>query len=236
MDEAGISCFTTPTASEFEAIREKARQHLAAGGPLNRLPHANQIWMLVGFELFRVLESAAECIEVFPQAIVRALGAGGVHKTKSGAVEAQLQAAAAHTGWPSADASEPGFHEIAWSPGHDRLDAYLSAWVAALEESERVAYGSPPDDVIWVPQIAAREPVEVEISPRPGVAVRKQNRSNTREHGQARLCPACDFTFRSWPSGWDAHAAHRCTGLASEGAEARKVEFKRRFGVLFVKP
>lgn len=41
--------------------------------------------------------------------------------------------------------------EIAFGPAHDRLDAYLSAWVTALDEDDRVAFGDAPDDVIWVP-------------------------------------------------------------------------------------
>lgn len=66
---------------------------------------------------------------------------------------AQLAAAARHTGWPNGSADDPTFADIAWAPGHDRLDAYLSAWVAALDEPDRIAYGTPPDDVIWVPRV-----------------------------------------------------------------------------------
>jgi len=52
--------------------------------------------------------------------------------------------------------------------------------------------------------------------------------------GQRVLCPACrEMIFSSWPDGWDAHAAHKCTGLATDGTRARKAEFKRRFAGLF---
>jgi hypothetical protein len=34
---------------------------------------------------------------------------------------------------------------------HDRLDAFLSAWVASPEVCDRRAFGTPPDDVIWAP-------------------------------------------------------------------------------------
>ena len=34
------------------------------------------------------------------------------------------------------------------------LDAYLSAWVASLDQPERMPYGDPPGDVIWVPRVA----------------------------------------------------------------------------------
>lgn len=36
---------------------------------------------------------------------------------------------------------------------HDRLDAFLSAWVASLNEKERKAFGTPPDYVIWVSKV-----------------------------------------------------------------------------------
>lgn len=52
--------------------------------------------------------------------------------------------------------------------------------------------------------------------------------------GKRVRCPACRMlVFRSWPEGWDAHAGLRCRGLAGEDSEARKAEFKRRFGHLF---
>jgi len=35
--------------------------------------------------------------------------------------------------------------------GKRRVDAYLAAWVASLDESDRDAIGSTPDDVIWIP-------------------------------------------------------------------------------------
>lgn len=80
MDAAGISCFATPSASQFDAIRSKVALHLEAGGAEARLPHANQLWMLAGFALFRRLAEVAQCIEVYPQAIARSLGAGGIQQ------------------------------------------------------------------------------------------------------------------------------------------------------------
>jgi hypothetical protein len=47
MDQQHISCFATPSASEFETIRVKVRNYLTAGGLESRLPHANQLWMFV---------------------------------------------------------------------------------------------------------------------------------------------------------------------------------------------
>ena len=157
MDWAGISCFTTPSRSQFAEIRRKVNAHLAVGGPVNRLPHANQLWMLVGFALFHELGKLAECIEVFPQAIARAIGSGQTHKFKAGGVAHQLTAVAKHSGWPSDRPGDSSFADVCAGPAHDRLDAYLAAWVASLDETDRVAFGDPPDDVIWVPRVGGAQ-------------------------------------------------------------------------------
>lgn len=50
------------------------------------------------------------------------------------------------------------------------------------------------------------------------------------------LCPACRVkVFEEWSAGWDAHAGSptACGGLTSIGEEARKAEFRARFGHLF---
>ena len=263
MHRANISCFATPSRSQFERIKGKVRAHLAAGGAVNRLPHANQLWMLVGFALFRELAALAECIEVFPQATARAIGAGQIHKFKAGGVAAQLAAAAKHTGWPSSRSPEPSFDDVCAGPAHDRLDAYLSAWVASLNEAERVAFGDPPDDVIWVPRVDGTgfgpsapslfmPAVEAVVS-RPTPIRPRQTQGTPREFTPAALgvidpsglaaddvaqrrvlCPACwSKVFAVWPYGWNAHAAHRCAGLSEVDPVARKKEFKTRFRKLF---
>src|SRR5262245_57322303 len=101
--------------------------------------------MLFGFELYRVLSAAGwACLEVYPQPTVRALGAGDIHKSSDGAVLTQLQAAAKYTGWPpQADVS--ALRSIGWGTLHDRLDAYLAAWVAALGHEQREGLGEEPD-------------------------------------------------------------------------------------------
>jgi hypothetical protein len=235
MDRAGISCFTTPSVSEFVGIREKVRRHLAAGGTANRLPHANQLWMIVGFALFRELERIAPCIEVFPQATARVLGSGKVHKSKTGGIEAQLEEAAKYTGWPSTPSDMADFEDLGFGDRHDRLDAYLSAWVAALEEPGRLGFGTPPHDVIWTPRIGDvtfEKPVtRMRVVGRTAPSLTRSPRSMV---ARVLLCPGCQvFEFKQWPAGWDAHAAHRCAGLSELDPEARKAEFKRRFGVAF---
>lgn len=152
LDHRRISCFTTPSADGFEAIKTRARAHLDAGGEASRLPHANQLWMLVGFELFRLLRADWECLEVFPQATAVALGASAVHKRTALGVEAQLRAASRFTGWPN-PCDLRALRSAVPCPAHDALDAYLSAWVAALEPDRRIGLGEPPGDVIWVPNI-----------------------------------------------------------------------------------
>jgi hypothetical protein len=155
LDKAGISCFATHSAKRFEEMMEAAAAHLENGGSHAKIPFSNMLWMIVGFAMFKRLGDFAECIEVFPQATARVLGAGSIHKSKPEGIQAQLAAAAKHTGWPTADVGVKALEGIAWGPTHDRLDAYLASWVAALNESERVGYGSPPNDVIWVPRVEA---------------------------------------------------------------------------------
>lgn len=154
LDAHRISCFTTPSEDDFIQIRQKVHAHLRAGGAESCLPHANQLWMLVGFALFERLRLDWECLEVFPQAIVWKLGVSGTHKSKPGGVFAQLSAIARETGWPS-PISESLLKNVAYGPTHDSLDAYLAAWIASLHPDERTALGDPPNDVIWIPSTSA---------------------------------------------------------------------------------
>ncbi len=150
----GLSSFRTPPAPAWAGIREKCVKHLRDGGSAARLPHANKIWMLFGFELFTCLKSSfsAEIIEVYPFAIVRALLPACEHKSTEEGYRDQLIAVATRTGW------EPQMLESrlkATVPGsrHDRLDAFMAAWVASLSRRRRSAFGNAqrPDDAIWVP-------------------------------------------------------------------------------------
>ena len=94
LDESGISCFATPTEEEFEAKVLASRKFLADGGKPSRLPNANQLWMLVGFELFRTLRRRYECIETYPQAVVRQLQCASQHKSTEQGLQSQLVEAA----------------------------------------------------------------------------------------------------------------------------------------------
>jgi uncharacterized protein (DUF433 family) len=83
------------------------------------------------------------------------------------------------------------------------------------------------------------EPVQQQASLLPrlndnGVILNAEELSAGFVTGKRVRCPACrSLIFRSWPEGWDAHAATRCRGISASGQEARKSEFKRRFGHLF---
>lgn len=239
LDATGISCFTTPSVDGFERIKAKVRAHLEAGGPVNRLPHANQLWMLVGFELYLAFSQLAPCIEVFPQATVKLMGASSLYKKKQGGVDAQLSAVSRFTGWPSASAGTDPLQDIAFGPRHDALDAYLSAWVAALGAQQRLPLGSPPDDVIWVPKL---EELPVFDGWRSNQVIAKPVLMDTEDSKKAnpavkqsltpfgRYCPGCEeHYFVRWPFGWDAHAAYKCSGLSETDPVRRKAEFKVKF-------
>ena len=152
LDESRISCITTPDEGEFIDIRQRAAAHLAAGGAVARMPHANQLWMLVGFALFSELRKHWECLEVFPQATVALLGVKGPHKRFTSGLVSQLAAVAEHTGWPLPPVAS-ALTQISYGSRHDKLDAYMAAWVASLDLQERTALGCPPNDVIWVPRL-----------------------------------------------------------------------------------
>lgn len=229
LDNHGIQCFTTPSEEDFLRIRKKVAEHLRAGGGQSNPPHASQLWMQVGFALFRKLGGVAECIEVYPQATVRRLGVGTEHKFKPAAVERQLAAAAHHTGWPADRTEDPGLEGIAFGPRHDRVDAYLAAWVAALDETDRVAFGTPPHDVIWIPRLSRAAAHSRTEEPRSAKPVARSEARPARR----RTCPACSKEFAAFPLGWDGHAAYRCPGLSESNPEDRKREYKRRFGHLF---
>lgn len=154
LGRCGLSSFRTPAAPDWAGIRETCIRHLDAGGSLARLPHANKVWMMFGFELFASLReaSAAEVIEVYPFAIVRALLPSCEHKSTEQGYRDQLAAVASRTGWDPGRLEQRLKESVAGSR-HDRLDAFMAAWVASLPPGDRRTYGDAqqPDDSIWVP-------------------------------------------------------------------------------------
>lgn len=155
LDSRGISCFPTPTEAQVQEIKRKVRLHFQAGGSEARIPHANQLWMFVGFELFRHLRSRWECLEVYPQAIMRVLGIADIYKRKKEGVLQQLRGVSLQTGWDEG-ASSSGLIALrsrVQAPAHDAVDAYSCAWIASLEENRREALGCLPEEVIWIPKL-----------------------------------------------------------------------------------
>ena len=229
----GISSFKTPSALEFEVIREKALQHLAIGGALPNIPHSMQLWMLAGFEIAKALRPLAPMIEVYPQATIRRLLPNAEHKSGVGIPALQLQALAVQTGWPTSADDLAKLPNICSGAMHDKVDAYGAAWVASLAENERESYGEGRD-AIWVPKAEFLKPVSSILS-LDVTAQRPKRRTKTdklpqNNNAHQKLCPACKaFTFKRWPFGWDAHAAHRCSGLPKGDPEERKATFKSRY-------
>ncbi len=155
LDARHLRCIATPSADEFHEIKQRAAEHLTSGGLISRLPHANQLWMLVGFALFARLRQEWECLEVFPQATLALLQAAAAPKKTPAGLAAQLEALARRTKWP--EPSEPSaLRPISYGSLHDCLDAYSAAWLAGLDENEREPLGDPPHDVIWVPRLNGR--------------------------------------------------------------------------------
>ena len=150
----GLSSFRTPPAPAWAGIREKCAKHLRDGGSAATLPYANKIWMLFGFELFTCLKRnlEAEVIEVYPFAIVRALLPACEHKSTEEGYRDQLIAVSTRTGWKPPKLEERLKVTVPGSR-HDRLDAFMAAWVASLPPRKRRAFGNArrPDDAIWVP-------------------------------------------------------------------------------------
>jgi predicted nuclease with RNAse H fold len=150
--EAGISCFQTPSLIGWGSIVRDCRKHLRDGRPLNRLPNANRIWMLYGFELFAALRLLTpEVIEVYPQAIARTLvGPDCPHKSSEAGYSRQLSAIAKSTGW-DACSLERELKTTVSGKRDDRVDAFMAAWVASLLGGQRRAYGNSADldDAIW---------------------------------------------------------------------------------------
>ncbi len=147
----GIPFYPTPDEAAWTRMRKEVRRHLAAGVSAARLPHANRLWMLAGFALFARLQREWECLETFPHAVGLVLGAAGQRKLTRGGLDDRLAAVALRTGWPGPPVAA-ALDDVAFGARHDKLDAYLCAWVASLDGNGREGVGGPADDTIWLPR------------------------------------------------------------------------------------
>jgi predicted nuclease with RNAse H fold len=162
LDRSGISCFATPTKEQFDEKISAALDHLRTGGKEAEMPNANQIWMLVGFDLFETLRKQGyDCIETYPQAIVYELKCPGKHKSTAEGFSGQLESAAKVAGHSSPNAFQNVLEAMGYGSRHDKLDAFLSAWVASLPSSQEKVFGSKPNDAIVVPNMAAIEKASI---------------------------------------------------------------------------
>jgi hypothetical protein len=244
LDGRKISCYATPSQREFEIIIKRGKAHLKEGGQAVRLPHSIQIFMLAGFAIYQALKEVAECIEVFPHATAKILGTTSKHKTKENQAYVQLHAMSKYTGWPSSEDEWSKVKDICSGDFHDKVDAYSAAWIASLDVEERLVLGeSSLNDAIILPSLEQLNTFDVaplqiantsKIEKQNGEPVREPAKANISTSNKVddlgKICPACGLhNFKRWPSGWDAHAAHKCTGLVGKSLETRKQEFKEKF-------
>lgn len=150
LNKKGLSCFMTPCEEDWEKIREQCQRHR---GTLARMPHSNKIWMLFGFELFKSFKSAFNCevFEVFPYAIISELLPRVESKRTDEGYRKQLSIVAKQTGWEEPDDLCRILKASVHGRRDDRLDAFMSAWVATICQNQRGFFGDPKvdDDVIW---------------------------------------------------------------------------------------
>lgn len=150
---AGLSVFRTPGKDEWADVIARCRTFLNSDGALARLPNANRVWMLYGFELFSALREAGfDTIEVYPYAIIHALLRDHPHKSTDEGYRLQLAAIAECTGWVPI-ALDAQLREAAVGGRHDRLDAFMASWIASLPAEKTKTYGDANDwsDAIWIP-------------------------------------------------------------------------------------
>ena len=67
-----------------------------------------------------------------------------------------------------------------------------------------------------------------------GVIINAEELAVDQVVGRRVRCPGCrKLVFKSWPDGWDGHAATQCRGVQGTVPETRKAEFKRNYAQLF---
>jgi predicted nuclease with RNAse H fold len=155
LSKAGVKCIWTPDRSAWKERIKSSRDHLNNDGAVTHLPGANQIWMLYGFALFKELRKIGlhEVFEVYPYSIMRSLLENFPHKSSSEGYSLQLKTIANATG-VAPEILENDLRRCVRGSSHDRLDAYMAAWLASMGPEDRTSFGSQndPDDRIWIPR------------------------------------------------------------------------------------
>jgi len=158
-----------------------------------------------------------------------------IHKTKQDGYQKQLVALAAHSGWESSEQLSQALQRTGVGASHDRLDAFMSAWVSYLFcIGKAKALGLLPDDAIWIPDVEKGLPAEKFQVANHSVRNKKTKSSPIGKFSRnseclccrkgmdselPRKCPECGHVFKGigW-GGIDAHwrANHESTGVSYE--------------------
>jgi hypothetical protein len=150
----GLSSFRTPTVSAWTSIRQMCADHLRSGGSAATLPTPTKSGCSSASSSSHPSRAvsrrkSSRCIHSpsFERCYHRAQ-----HKTTEQGYRDQLNAVAARTGWEPLKLESRLKLAVSGSR-HDRLDAFMAAWVASLPPERRRAFGDAqrPDDAIWVP-------------------------------------------------------------------------------------
>jgi len=163
---------------------------------------------------------SVEVIEVYPAATLSARGIRSSGYKKPEQSLARQEIAAALDGALTVDVA-PG--DITMTG--DTLDSVVCLLAAkdfldgrAVAPENRAL--AAQEGWIWVPTDV------VKLKPRAGTP----SGDFAPAPGSGVMCPACGLkNFKSWPSGWDAHVAHRCPGVQGATPAERKNDFRIRF-------
>ena len=155
LGRCGLSSFRTPPTSAWADIIKKCVDHLRGGGTAATLPYANKIWTLAALSSSNSRRSdltpkssrsirsplSEHCCQ-YASTSRRTRDTGisllQLRPVRDGCLPQKLEARLTET--------VPGSR-------HDRLDAFMAAWVASLPRAQRRAFGDAErsDDAIWVP-------------------------------------------------------------------------------------
>jgi hypothetical protein len=122
----------------------------------------------------------------------------------------------------------------------DKFDSFIGL-LGMIEVVQKPAMACPPEDP-WVKDVEGwilgmkdehAQALPGFDSPEIHNAKPAEGRQlvNPQETGPPpRVCPACEKKiFVRWPSGWDSHAAHRCSGVEGDTAEERKRAYNAKY-------